>query len=122
MKRSRIELYLYGLLAGSLLAGCTAGPVEEIVPEESRPVALSFGKPDLGVPELLTRAGDNETPVPTPLPPGTTVRIGAYFTGDVGGESPEASFPTTVWWGKTAPCRPARWMPMESGWKERPKG
>lgn len=96
MKRSRIELYLIWLLAGSLLAGCTVGPVEEIVPEESRPVALSFGKPDLGVPELLTRAGENETPVPTPLPPGTTVRIGAYFTGDVGGESPEASFPTTA--------------------------
>ncbi|KKB52858.1 hypothetical protein HMPREF1212_01015 [Parabacteroides sp. HGS0025] len=81
MKRSRVEVYLLGVLAGGLLAGCTAGPVEEIVPEESRPVTLSFGKPDLGVPELLTRTG--ETAVPTPLPKGTTVRIGAYFRGSV---------------------------------------
>lgn len=95
MKRSRVEVYLLGLLAGGLLAGCTAGPVEEIVPEESRPVALSFGKPDLGVPELLTRSGEAVSPVPTPLPPGTTVRIGAYFTGDVGGELQEAGFATT---------------------------
>lgn len=95
MKRSRVEVYLLGLLAGGLLAGCTAGPVEEIVPEESRPVALSFGKPDLGVPELLTRSGEAVSPVPTPLPPGTTVCIGAYFTGDVGGELQEAGFATT---------------------------
>lgn len=95
MKRSRVEVYLLGLLAGGLLAGCTAGPVEEIVPEESRPVALSFGKPDLGVPELLTRGGEAVSPAPTPLPPGTTVRIGAYFTGDVGGELQEAGFATT---------------------------
>lgn len=81
MKRSRVEVYLLGVLAGGLLAGCTAGLVEEIVPEESRPVTLSFGKPDLGVPELLTRTG--ETAVPTPLPKGTTVRIGAYFRGSV---------------------------------------
>ena len=86
MKRSRVEVYLLGLLAGGLLAGCTAGPVEEIVPEESRPVTLSFGKPDLGVPELLTRSGEAVSPAPTPLPPGITVRIGAYITGDVGGE------------------------------------
>lgn len=95
MKRSRVEVYLLGLLAGGLLAGCTAGPVEEIVPEESRPVTLSFGKPDLGVPELLTRSGEAVSPAPTPLPPGTTVRIGAYFTGDVGGELQEADFATT---------------------------
>lgn len=95
MKRSRVEVYLLGLLAGGLLAGCTAGPVEEIVPEGSRPVALSFGKPDLGVPELLTRGGEAVSPAPTPLPPGTTVRIGAYFTGDVGGELQEAGFATT---------------------------
>lgn len=80
MKRI-IRRYLLGLLAGGLLAGCTAGPVEEIVPEENRPVTLCFGKPDLGVPEVLSRAG--EEAVPTPLPQGTTVRIGAYFRGSV---------------------------------------
>lgn len=89
-----MQLYLIRLLAGGLLAGCTAGPVEEIVPEESRPVALSFGKPDLGVPELLTRAGEEITPPATPLPAGTTVRIGAYFTGNVGDTPAEASFST----------------------------
>lgn len=94
MKRNRLQLYLIGLLAGGLLAGCTAGPVEEIVPEESRPVAISFGKPDLGVPELLTRAG--EEVAPTPLPEGATVRIGAYFTGYVGDKQQEASFSTTA--------------------------
>lgn len=55
MERNRVQLYLLyllWLLAGILLVGCTAEPVEEIVPEESRPVALSFGKPNLGVPEL----------------------------------------------------------------------
>ena len=96
MKRNRVQLYLFGLLAGNLLMGCTAGPVEEIVPEESRPVALSFGPPDLGVPELLTRAGENVTPASTPLPAGTTVRIGAYFTGYVGDIPREATFSTTA--------------------------
>lgn len=96
MKRNRIQLYLIRLLAGGLLAGCTAGPVEEIVPEESRPVAISFGKPDLGVPELLTRAGEEVTPLPTLLPEGATVRIGAYFTGYVGDKPQEASFSTTA--------------------------
>ena len=94
MKRNRIQLCLIRLLAGGLLAGCTAGPVEEIVPEESRPVAISFGKPDLGVPELLTRAGEEVTPAPTSLPAGTTIRIGAYFIGNVGGKLREASFST----------------------------
>lgn len=46
----RYLIYLIGLLTG-----CTAGPVEEM-PETARLVAVSFGKPDLGVPELLTRA------------------------------------------------------------------
>ncbi|MCD8137445.1 MAG: fimbrillin family protein [Parabacteroides gordonii] len=93
MKRSRIQLYLYGLLAGSLLVGCTAGPVEEIVPEEAQLVMLSFGKPDLGVPAVLTRADETVT-TPTPLPVGTTVRIGAYFTGNVGDKQQPASFAT----------------------------
>lgn len=93
MKRSRIQLYLYGLLAGSLLVGCTAGPVEEIVPEEAQLVMLSFGKPDLGVPAVLTRVDETVT-TPTPLPVGTTVRIGAYFTGNVGDKQQPASFAT----------------------------
>ena len=97
MERNRVQLYLLyllWLLAGILLVGCTAGPVEEVVPEESRPVALSFGRPNLGVPELLTRAGEVATPPPTPLPAGATVRIGAYFTGNVGDVPAEASFST----------------------------
>lgn len=44
MKRDRIQLYLIVLLVGSLLAGCTAGTVEDVVPEESRPVELRFSK------------------------------------------------------------------------------
>lgn len=96
MKRSLIPLYLLWLLAGVLLVGCTAGPVEEIVPEENRPVALSFGKPNLGVPELLTRAGETVTQPPTPLPAGATVRIAAYFTGNVGDAPTEASFSTAA--------------------------
>lgn len=99
MERNRVQLYLLyllWLLAGILLVGCTAGPVEEIVPEESRPVALSFGRPNLGVPELLTRAGEVATPPPTPLPAGATVRIGAYFTGNVGDMPAEASFSTAA--------------------------
>ncbi len=99
MERNRVQLYLLyllWLLAGILLVGCTAGPVEEIVPEESRPVVLSFGRPNLGVPELLTRAGEVATPPPTPLPAGATVRIGAYFTGNVGDVPAEASFSTAA--------------------------
>lgn len=99
MERNRVQLYLLyllWLLAGILQVGCTAGPVEEIVPEESRPVALSFGRPNLGVPELLTRAGEVATPPPTPLPAGATVRIGAYFTGNVGDVPAEASFSTAA--------------------------
>ena len=98
MKRSRVEVYLLGVLAGGLLAGCTAGPVEEIVPEENRPVTLSFGKPDLGVPELLTRTG--ETAVPTPLPKGTTVRIGAYFRGSGEGAQDPDPFATSAPWSE----------------------
>lgn len=88
--------YLSMLLAGCLLTGCTAGPVEEIVPEESRPVILNFGVPNLGVPELLTRAGDASALSPTPLPAGSTVRICAYFTGSVGDTPQEVAFATTA--------------------------
>lgn len=95
MKRNRIQLYLFGILAGSLLAGCTAGSVEDVVPENSLPVTLSFGKPDLGIPELLTRAGTNVAPAATLLPEGSTVRICAYFVADVGEEYGQASFATT---------------------------
>lgn len=96
MERNRVQLYLLWLLAGILLVGCTAEPVEEIVPEESRPVALSFGRPNLGVPELLTRTGEAVTPPPTPLPAEATVRIGAYLTGSVGDMSADASFSTVA--------------------------
>ena len=96
MDRNRVLFYLSRLLAGCLLTGCTAGPVEEIVPEESRPVILNFGVPNLGVPELLTRAGDASALSPTPLPAGSTVRIGAYFTGSVGDAPQEAAFATTA--------------------------
>ena len=97
MKWDRVHKYLFGLLAGGLLGslavGCTAEPVEDIVPEEARLVQLSFGNPDLGVPAVLTRAGET-VGTPTPLPAGTTVRIGAYFTGNVGDKLRPASFAT----------------------------
>ena len=96
MKHNRVQFYLLWLLGGGLLVSCTAGTVEEIVPEESRPVTLSFGRPDLGVPVVLTRTGETATPDPVPLPEGTTVRIGAYFTGDVGDKPATASFSTTA--------------------------
>lgn len=97
MKRSRVHTFLFGLLAVGLLAGCTASPVEDIVPEEAQPVALSFGKPDLGIPVVVTRAdGETVTPDPTLLPAGTTVRIGAYYTGNVGSKTQPASFSTSA--------------------------
>ena len=87
MKRDRIQLYLIVLLVGGLLAGCTAGTVEDVVPEASRPVELHFSKPDLGTPVLLSRAGE-EAAVPaasaTPLPEGATVRICGYLRGEEG--------------------------------------
>ena len=90
MKRDRIQLYLIVLLVGGLLAGCTAGTVEDVVPEESRPVELHFSKPDLGTPVLLSRAGE-EAVVPaasaTPLPEGVTVRICGYLRGEDKGPS-----------------------------------
>lgn len=87
----RYLIYLTGLL----LAGCTSGLVEE-VPETARLMAVSFGRPDLGVPELLTRTGESAETVPTPLPVGSTVRIGAYYTGSVGDTPQEAVFSTTA--------------------------
>ena len=90
-----IHLYLNNLACCCyllLLAGCTAGSVEEIVPEEVQPVELSFGKPDLGEPVILTRAGT----APTPLPAGSTVRIAAYFTGRIGETYNQALFSTTA--------------------------
>ncbi|MCD8137342.1 MAG: fimbrillin family protein [Parabacteroides gordonii] len=69
-----------GLLCALVMAGgCTSSQVEEVMPEDIRPVTLIFSRPDLGVPELLTRADD-----PTPLPEGATVRISAYYLGYVG--------------------------------------
>ena len=50
----RYLIYLIGLLFCGLLIGCTAGPVEEM-PETAQLVAISFGKPDLGIPVVLTR-------------------------------------------------------------------
>ena len=97
MKRDRIQLYLIVLLVGGLLAGCTAGTVEDVVPEESRPVELRFSKPDLGTPVLLSRAGE-EAAVPaasaTPLPEGATVRIYGYLRGEEGTATAEVPFST----------------------------
>lgn len=99
MKRSLVEIYLLGLLGGSLLWGCTAGPVEDVVPEEAQPVCLSFGRPDLGLP-AVTRAGEEVTP----LPEGSTVRIAAYRLGDVGYGAAPADF------GKDAPFAEATYV------------
>lgn len=98
MKRSRIHKYLLIVLVGGVLAGCTASPVEDIVPAEAQPVTLSFGKPDLGMPEVMTRAGDGTSTNanPTWLPAGSTVRIGAYYLGNVGITTQPASFATTA--------------------------
>ncbi len=97
MKRDRIQLYLIVLLVGGLLAGCTAGTVEDVVPEASRPVELHFSKPDLGTPVLLSRAGE-EAAVPaasaTPLPEGATVRICGYLRGEEGTATAEVPFST----------------------------
>ena len=91
----QIRLYFINLACAcccGIMPGCTASPVEDIVPEEIRPVELVFGKPDLGMPITLTRA---DAPViPASLPAGTTVRIGAYFIGNVGDKVLPASFST----------------------------
>lgn len=93
MKRIQLLFYLVGLLA---LSGCTASPVEEITPVRSRLVEVSFAKPDLGMPEVLTRAGEAEGTEPSPLPAGSTVRIAAYLRGNVGDASQPVVFSTAA--------------------------
>lgn len=96
MIRNCIQVYLE-LMGCAVLAGCTAGPVEGVVPENARMIALSFGKPDLGMPVVLTRAGEAGAPSPELLPEGTTLRIGAYFRSDPGEEqAAPVSFSTTA--------------------------
>ena len=82
----RYLIYLIGLLVG-----CTAGPVEDM-PETARLVAVSFGKPDLGVPAILTRTGETTMPEPTFLPEGATVRICGYLRGKNGTATIPVSF------------------------------
>ncbi|MBC8617342.1 fimbrillin family protein [Parabacteroides faecis] len=96
MKRNSIQVYL-GLLGCAVLAGCTAGPVEGVVPENARMVALSFGKPNLGMPVVLTRTEEAGASSPELLPEGATLRIGAYFRNDLGeGQAAQVSFSTTA--------------------------
>lgn len=95
MKLNYIQLY-GGLVGSMLLAGCTAGPVEEFVPEEVRPVALCFSKPDLGVQVVPTRVGETTVPAPVLLPEGATIRIGAYFRGNTGEQTSPVSFSTVA--------------------------
>lgn len=97
MTRGGIQLCLSGLLAaGGLLGGCTAGPVEDTIPEEARLVEVRFAKPDLGIPTLLTRAEGAEAAEPTPLPTGSTVRIAAYYRCGTGEGGSPVSFSTTA--------------------------
>lgn len=91
----RYLIYLIGLLFCGLLIGCTAGPVEEM-PEAAQLVAISFGKPDLGVPAILTRADEVTTPEPTFLPVGATVRICGYLRSKVGESTVPVSFATVA--------------------------
>ena len=91
----RYLIYLIGLLFCGLLSGCTAGPVEEL-PETAQLVAISFGKPDLGVPDILTRADEATPPEPTLLPAGTTVRICGYLRGKAGESTVPVSFATVA--------------------------
>lgn len=93
MKRK--QLYFYLLLSGMALSGCTSGPVEDL-PETAQLVAIRFGKPDLGVPVVLTRADGVVEPEPTPLPEGATVRICGYLRGNVGDQTSPAVFSTTT--------------------------
>ncbi len=93
----RYLIYLIGLLFCGLLIGCTAGPVEEM-PETAQLVAISFGKPDLGIPVVLTRADETVTPAPEPafLPAGATVRICGYLRGEAGTSTTPVSFATAA--------------------------
>lgn len=93
MKRKQLLIYLAGML---VLAGCTASPVEEITPEGARLVEVSFAKPDLGMPEVLSRAGEADGTEPTSLPVGSTVRIAAYLRGNVGETTQSVVFSTTT--------------------------
>lgn len=93
----RYLIYLIGLLFCGLLIGCTAGPVEDM-PETAQLVAISFGKPDLGIPVVLTRADETVTPAPEPafLPAGATVRISGYLRGEAGTSTAPVSFATAA--------------------------
>lgn len=93
----RYLIYLTGVLFCGLLLGCTAGPVEDM-PETAQLVAISFGKPDLGIPVVLTRADETVTPAPEPafLPAGATVRICGYLRGEAGTSTAPASFATAA--------------------------
>lgn len=91
MKRK--QFYFFLLLSGMLLFGCTGSPVDEI-PETAQLVAISFGKPDLGIPVVLTRADGTVTP--TPLLEGTTVRICGYLRGNLGENTLPASFSVAI--------------------------
>lgn len=91
-----MKLYLTYMFSCALLAGCTAGPVEEVVPEASRPVEIRFSRPDLGAPVLLSRAGEATVPEPTLLPEGATVRICGYLRGEIGTATSPVSFGTTA--------------------------
>lgn len=93
MKRHLI--YLVDLLLVGLLVGCTSGPVEDM-PETARLVAISFGKPDLGVPAVLTRVAETTVPEPTLLPEGATVRICGYLRGKAGTVTVPVSFATVA--------------------------
>lgn len=85
-----MKRYLICLLGG-MLTGCTSGPVEEM-PETAQLVAVSFGKPDLGIPVVLTRSDEAVTPEPTPLLEGATIRIRGYLLGNVGEQTTPAAF------------------------------
>lgn len=85
-----MKRYLICLLVG-LLTGCTSGSVEEM-PEKAQLVAISFGKPDLGIPVILTRSDEAVMPEPTPLPEGATIRVCGYLLGNVGEQTMPAAF------------------------------
>lgn len=94
MKRKRLNLFWLPvalLFSLWMLLGCTAGPVEDDIPETARLVEISFGKPDLGVPVVVSKAE-----LPTPLAEGSTVRICGYFRGEIESVTSEVEFSATV--------------------------